>query len=172
MSSLTFLILYYISQTQSGKAKEDIVKTVQVEITNILNNLWNRTANTKRVQFFYKLIFRSSPIVAISVPERTGGRDYADVTAAMRELADTYGLRVIIDRSPNSIPPDLKDTNKQDVVNIEPMKRDDLEKIPEFGDLISFLKKRHLDDGAWEVLGGTPIHYIQLARKKAEFASF
>jgi hypothetical protein len=129
-------------------------------------------ANTKRVLFFYKLIFTSSPMVVISVPERTGGRDYADVTAATRELADTYGLRVIIDGSPNSNPPDLKHTNRQDVDNIERMKRDDLEKIPEFGDLISFLKKHHLDDGVWEVLGGTPIHYIHLAWKKTEFASF
>jgi hypothetical protein len=108
----------------------------------------------------------------ISVPEQTGGRDYADVTAATRELADIYGLRVIIDGSPNSIPPDLKNTFRQHVVNIEPMPRGDLENIPEFRDLQSFLKKHHLDDGVWEIFGGTPVHYIQLATKCAEFASF
>lgn len=151
---------------------EDIVKSVLVEITNVRHDLWNLKANTKRVLFFYKLIFRSSPIVVISVPERTGRRDYADVTAATRELTDTYDLRVIIDGTPNSIPPDLKDINRQDVVNIGPMNRDDLEKIPEFEYLMSFLKKHHLDNGVWEVFGGSPIHYIRLAEIIAEFASF
>jgi len=158
------------TSTQSGQSKEDIVKKVQVEITNIRNNLWDLTSNTKRVLFFYKLIFRSSPIVVISVPERSGGRDYADVTSATRELTDKFGLRVIIDGSPNSIPPDLKATGREIVMDIDRMSRDIVEKIPEFEDLISFLKKHHLDDGVWEVFGGNPLHYMQLKGIKAEFS--
>jgi predicted Zn-dependent protease with MMP-like domain len=108
--------------------------------------------------------------VVISVPERTAEEKYAAVTAASRELADIYGLRVIIDGSPNSIPPNLKTTNREVVIDIERMSRDVIEKIPEFEDLISFLQKHHLDDGVWEMFGGTPSHYIQLRRIKAQFS--
>jgi predicted Zn-dependent protease with MMP-like domain len=108
--------------------------------------------------------------VVISVPERSIGENYASVTSATRELADKFGLRVIIDGSPNSIPPDLKATGREIVIDIERMSRDVLENISEFKDLISFLKKHHLDDGVWEVFGGTPSHYIQLMGIKAEFS--
>ncbi len=147
------------------------MKAVQVEITNIRINMWDLTANTKRVLFFYKLLFRSSPIVVISVPERASGEAYAGVTAATRELTDKFGLRVVVDGSPNSIPTDLKFTGRQVVLDIDRMSRDVIEKVPEFEDLILFLKQHHLDDGVWEVFGGTPMDYIQLDIIKTRFAN-
>ena len=79
-------------------------------------------------------------------------------------------MRVIIDGTPDSIPPDLKATGREVVMDIERMSTDVIENISEFEDLISFLKKHHLDDGVWEVFGGTPSYYIQLMGIKAEFS--
>jgi hypothetical protein len=58
--------------------------------------MWDLTANTERVLFFYKLLFRSSPIVVISVPERASGEAYAGVTAATRELTDKFGCALAV----------------------------------------------------------------------------
>jgi hypothetical protein len=48
--------------------------------------------------------------VVIKVPERQIGEPYAQVTSAVRDLADDYGLRVLVDSLPNSIPPELLTT--------------------------------------------------------------
>ena len=45
--------------------------------------------------------------MVIRVPERESGEPYAQVTSAVRDLADLYGLRVVVDGSPNSLPPTL-----------------------------------------------------------------
>jgi hypothetical protein len=71
----------------------------------------------------------------------------------VRSLADDYGLKVIVDGPPNSLPEELLRTKRQKNFNIEPMKREVLEAIPEFNDLIKFLYDHQLADGVWEVLG-------------------
>jgi hypothetical protein len=107
-------------------------------------------------------MFRSYPIVVIGVPERTGGRDYADITSATRELADKYNLRVLIDGSPNSLPPEIMTTTRQIVYYIEEMDKVQIQKIEEFERLITFLKKNNLFDAVWEVIGGVPSLFILL----------
>ena len=57
--------------------------------------------SARRLLFYYSFLFKRSPIVLITVPERQNGEPYADVTAAVRDLADIYGLRVIVDGTPN-----------------------------------------------------------------------
>jgi hypothetical protein len=83
----------------------------------------------------------------------------------VRELAEPSkgnGLRVIVDGSPNSLPPELKTTNREFVINVELMERTELESIDEFKDLISILRKYQLNDVAWKVFGGTPADYNAL----------
>ena len=63
--------------------------------------------SARRLLFFYSFLFKRSPIVVIRVPERQIGEPYAQVTAAVRDLADLYGLRVVVDGPPNSLPPKL-----------------------------------------------------------------
>ena len=46
-------------------------------------------------------MFKRSPIIVIRVPERQIDEKYAQVTSAVRALADDFGLRVIVDGSPN-----------------------------------------------------------------------
>ena len=126
--------------------------------------------NAHRVLWWYSIFFFKlpPPIVLISLSERQSGYQYADVTSAVRSLVDDYRLRVIVDGSPNSIPPELLATNRQRVINLEAMSMDLLESIPEFQDLIHFLKLNGLSDGVWNVLGGNPAKYMELEQFKSE----
>ena len=100
--------------------------------------------------------------MVIRVPERESGEPYAQVTSAVRDLTDLYGLRVVVDSSPNSLPPTLIATKRETVIVIEPMSKEQIESIPEFKDLIGFLKSHNLDDPVWKVLGGSPADYLKL----------
>ena len=118
--------------------------------------------SARRLLFFYSVLFKRSPIVVIRVPERQIGEPHAQVTAAVRDLADLYGLRVVVDGSPNSLPPELLATKRETVVAVEPMSKEQIESIPEFKDLIDFLKSHNLDEPVWKVLGGSPVDYLKL----------
>jgi hypothetical protein len=98
--------------------------------------------------------------MVIRVPVRLSGQNYADVPAAVRDLADLYSLRVVVDGSPNSLPPELFATKRETVIAVEPMSKEQIESIPEFKDLIDFLKSHNLDEPVWKVLGGSPADYI------------
>jgi len=100
--------------------------------------------------------------VVIRVPERLSDHKYADVPSAVRSLADDFSLRVIVDGSPNSIPPELLTTNRETVIAVEPMSREQIESIPEFDALMGFLKVHQLDYPTWMVLGGSPAKYLKL----------
>jgi hypothetical protein len=119
-------------------------------------------SSAHRLLFFYSFLFKRSPIVVIRVPERQFGQNYADVTAAVRELTDVYGLRVVVDGSPNSLPPELLATIRETVIAVEPMSKEQIESIPEFKELIDFLKRHNLDEPVWKVLGGSPAGYLKL----------
>ncbi len=149
-------------QTKSGADKDLIIDQVLREIAGIRVNFFNPVGSARRVLFFYSLLFKFPPTVVIRVPERMVGQCYADVTAAVRSLADDFKLRVIVDGSPNSIPPELITTNRETVITIEPMSREQIESIPEFESFIDFLKTHNLDYPVWKVLGGSPAKYLKL----------
>lgn len=100
--------------------------------------------------------------MVISVPERLSGQLHADLPSAVRVLASDFGLRVIVDGSPNAIPPELLATVRETVFDVGPMSRNQIESIPEFEDFIGFLKTHHLDGPVWKVLGGSPARYLKL----------
>jgi len=106
--------------------------------------------------------------VVIKVPERLSCQNYADVPAAVRDLADLYDLRVVVDGSPNSIPPELIATKRETVIAVEPMTREQIESIPEFKGLIALLKSHNLDEPVWKVLGGSPADYLKLEEAIAD----
>lgn len=119
------------------------------------------SASARRVLAFHNLFF-SPPIVVLRVPERQKNEAYASTPSAVRSLADDYGLKVIVDGSPNSLPEELLRTLREEILNIEPMKRELLESIFEFECLIKFLYDHQLADGVWAVLGGSPAEYVKL----------
>jgi hypothetical protein len=132
------------------------------EITGIQVEFFKPVGSARRVLFFYSLLFKLPPTVVIRVPERQVGEKYAQVTSAVRSLADDFGLRVIVDGSPNSIPPELLTTNRETVIAVEPMTREQIESIPEFEGFVGFLKSHQLDCPVWKVLGGSPAKYLKL----------
>ena len=135
---------------------------VMQEITNIRSPVFSLSANTRRVLWFYSF-FGRSPIVVIRVSVRQKDLPYASITAAVRGLADDFGLRVIVDGSPNSIPPEIKSTKRQLNIHVMPMERDQIAEISELSELNEFLRKHSLENAVWDVLGGSPQRYMTLA---------
>jgi hypothetical protein len=136
---------------------------VMREITDIRYFNLSLPYSMNRKLWFYSLFFRP-PIVMIRVPEREQGEQYAQVTAAVRGLADEFSLYVIVDGSPNSIPPELQATERQTIIYIMPMDREMIENIPEYSNLIKFLREHKLDKAIWKVLGGSPQQYNLLTQ--------
>ena len=111
--------------------------------------------------WFYSF-FGRFPIVVIRVPERQREEPYADITAAVRGLADDFGLRFIVDGSPNSIPPEIKATERQLNIHVMPMERNPIAEISKLSDLNEILRKHSLEKAVWNVLGGSPQRYMTL----------
>ena len=149
-------------QTESGALKSAIIDQALRAITGIQLDFIKPAGSARRVLFVYSLLFKRPPIVVIRVPERLIGHQYADLTAAVRALADTFGLRVIVDGSPNSLPAELLTTNRETVIAVEPMSREQIESIPELEGFINLLKSCNLDGPVWKVLGGSPAKYLKL----------
>eukprot|EP01036_Dinobryon_divergens_P036237 gene36237-47134_t len=148
--------------TKSGADKDLIVDQALRALTGFRLVYVTADGSARRLLFFYSFLFKRSPIVVIRVPERESGEPYAQVTSAVRDLADLYGLRVVVDGSPNSLPPTLIATKRETVIAIEPMSKEHIESIPEFKGLIDFLKSHNLDEPVWKVLGGSPADYLKL----------
>ena len=80
-------------QTESGASKGAIIDQALRAITGIQLHFVKPAGSARRLLFFYSFLFKHSPIVVIRVPERQIGERYADLTAAVRALADDFGLR-------------------------------------------------------------------------------
>ena len=128
---------------------------------------FDEEANVKRVLFWYKSFHGSSPTVVMAMSERTAGSGYAQVTGAVRTLAE-LGVRVIVDASPNSAPPDLTTTKRQIEINISVMTSDQMRSIPELRALFRRLDPMGLSEVVLELIGGNPADFHQLARVLAK----
>jgi hypothetical protein len=89
----------------------------------------------------------------------------------VRDLAVFYGLRVVVDGSPNSLPPTLIVMKRETVVAIEPMSKEQIESIPEFKGLIDFLKSHNLGEPVWKVLAGSPADYLKFEEPIIDYES-
>jgi hypothetical protein len=108
-----------------GTAHADILKEGHAAIANIKlgPTVVNPALDSRRVLWWYRLLFRRSPIVVISAAERTAehiqkGIRLADIPGAARELA-ADGFRVIVDASENSISNDP--TLREKVLHVSPL---------------------------------------------------
>jgi hypothetical protein len=50
-------------------------------------------------------------------------------------------------------------------LDLWPMKRAEINSVPEFAVLLGLLRAERLDGVAWAVLGGVPVHYSKLGRR-------
>lgn len=152
-------------QTESGASKSSIVDSALYQLTGLLSFV-KAEKSARRVVFFHSLMFKQPPTVVLHVPDRyQDHRSYADVTAAVRQLADDFGVRVVVDGVPSALPPELFATKRETVFVIGPMPREQIESVPEFKHLMDFLRGHSLDGPAWDVLGGSPLDYQRLNEK-------
>jgi len=138
---------------------ERIVRKVLCDITNVRFSQFDPAGSAKRVLFFYRLFCFPSPICILSVKERKDGFGFVDLTGAVRDLREVYKLKVIVDASPNSVPDQLLTTERQRILDVPPMDRALIERLPQLQPLMEVLKREHLVHVAWEVLGGIPARW-------------
>ena len=91
---------------------------------------------------------------------------------AARELVG-YGLRVLVDGSTNTLPPELLFTKRQLVLELEDMPLETLRCIPAYSRLFDVLRAEGLESAACGVLGGVPADYDELVTllKGASYAA-
>ena len=143
-----------------GTSQKTIVADVLSEITNSRVGFVDPRPSVRRVLWWYGW-FLPRPIVVLCAGERMDGEAYAGIPGAARVLA-SYGLRVLIDGSTNSLPSEVLTTLRQNVLELEPMSRNTALSIPEYESLFHVLRQEGLEDVAWQVLGGVPAHFDQI----------
>ena len=142
-------------------------------IENVLKNVGKRTpftfgdpiAAARRTIFCYNFLFGKSPIAVISATERSVNEPPAKLTAAVRILTETYGLRVIVDSSPNSLDPGIFDTKRVTAIRLEKLTKDQLFSIPEIQKIFTDSHTAAWKDITWAVLGGNPADFLDLSGK-------
>lgn len=116
----------------------------------------------------YKHVFRKSPLLVIRTSQRfiTQQKPPAELTGAVRMLTQTFGLRVIVDASPNAVDPSLLEWRRNAfVLNVDPYDREQLWSIPEFQTLFADLDAVGMKSMVWSVFGGRPVMYVQKIRR-------
>lgn len=84
--------------------------------------------------------------MVLNVPERPHEGLYKDLTAAVKEMAEDYGVRFVVNGSLNAIPASLLATKRETVIRIDAMTREQVESIPLVTDALSLLREKHLDE--------------------------
>jgi hypothetical protein len=143
--------------------EETIVKNTLKLLTNSPFKFMDPLKIAPRVISWYRLFtFGQSPIVLLVASERTFGQEYADLTGAVRNLVETYNLRVIVDGSPNSLDESLLGSKRQRVFDIKPMTRVMIWQLAQLQHFFEYVKKAGLENTVFAVLDGNPADYEQL----------
>jgi hypothetical protein len=119
-------------------------------------------SSARRVLWWHALLFRTPATVVLHAGERKPAQAFADVDNAARVLAHSYGVRVVIDASDNSLPAAARATLREKVLDVGPMPREMLEALPELAPLLAALRAARASDAVWAVVGGTPAAYRKL----------
>lgn len=143
-----------------GTSQRTIVLDALSEIANSRVGFVDPRPSVRRILWWYSW-FLPRPIIVLRAGERRDGQDFADIPGAARELAG-YGLRVLIDGSTNSVPPELLSTKRQVVLELEDMPLETLRRIPAYAGLFDVLRTEGLESAAWGVLGGVPADFDEL----------
>jgi len=143
-----------------GTLEDDIMSKVSAQLAKISATFINPLGSARRVIAFYRLMtFGRCPIVVLQVSERTAGKHYAELTGAVRSMTQ-MGLQVIVDASPNAVPPDLLSSQRQDIITVDHMSNDLI--LSEFPDLFQAMDAVKLRHVALAVVGGVPAAAIRL----------
>ena len=95
----------------------------------------------------------------LSLKERAPNEEYAKIAGVVRDLASLYGLRVIIDSSPNSLDPTVLGTGRCLELQVEPMSDEKIATVEEFKQAREWLREADLEITAVELFGGSPMEW-------------
>ena len=99
----------------------------------------------------------------ISVSERPPDTEPAELTGAVRALAK-LGLKVVVDATPNSLPPYLLTTRREIIIRVEEMSDDNIRSLPQLQVLHKQLDEAKLSAVVLKLLGGNPAEWERLAK--------
>ena len=153
--------VYVAPGTPHDKIKSDAFKAITRSNISFLDH----TASARRVLWWHHFFFRQPATVVLRAAERSSDEPFAALHGAARALTHDCGARVLIDASNNSLPDAATATKRVDILEVEPMRRELLEELPELQLLHKALKKANLADVVWMCVGGNPADYMSLLTK-------
>jgi hypothetical protein len=126
------------------------------KITNRPGSFDANSEFIKEVVEKYRSLTNKVPIIIIQATQRPLNEKPAELTAAARILVDDFGLNVLIDCSENAFP-DNPRTGREFMIDLEPMSWDMMRQLPEFQDLLKFLKTQGNEEVVLAICGGVPL---------------
>jgi len=146
----------------AGTSEKEIMADAFKRITRSNISFLDHSASARRVLWWHHFLFRQPATVVLQAAERKPTQQYADLDSSARALTHEYGARVLIDASKNSLPEAATATKREKVLELEPMQRELLQKLPELQVLHEALKRASLADVVWMCVGGNPADYKSL----------
>lgn len=134
----------------------EVIALVRCQIAGSEDN----SCHAGRVLWWYWLLTGGWRLVVIlHASERRTGQDFADFPGPVRELAE-QGHAVIVDASPNSIPPELLVTRRQKIVEVGAMSDEQFQH--EFELLISILSEIGCEQLGRAIMGNIPAEAVSV----------
>jgi len=144
--------------------KDEILDRVCHEITNRKGSYIENEKFMKEVIDLYRYRTGKVPVIIIKADERLENQEPAEISESARFLADEFRLNVFIDCGENAFPDKLK-TNREILIELEPMNSDMMRQLPQFKELFKLLKSQGNEEIVLAACGGVPILLSQLNDK-------
>jgi hypothetical protein len=161
-TSLEYTVGVVTVRVAAGTGEKEIMADAFKAITRSNISFLDHSASAWRVLWWHHFFFRQPATVVLQAAERKSTQQFADLDSSARALTHSYGARVLIDASNNSLPDAATATKREDVLEVEPMRRELLEELPELQPLHEALKSANLADVVWMCVGGNPADYKSL----------
>ena len=111
----------------AGESTTEVSDKVMRAVANLDFKVKDPWPSFQRVVLFHWLFtFGKFPVVVLNLGERRLNEPVANITSAVRTLADKYHMRVILDASPNSLDPTILATGRCTVLNLSAMTDEDI----------------------------------------------
>jgi hypothetical protein len=146
----------------AGTSEKEIMADAFKAITRSNSSFLDHSASARRVLWWHHLFFRQPATVVLRAAERKPTQQYADLDSSARALTHDFGARVLIDASNNSLPDAATATKREKVLELEPMRRQLLEELPQLQPVHEALKQADLAGVVWMCVGGNPADYKSL----------
>lgn len=151
-----------IGPVQPETDQDQLLNYVCKEITGLDGTYENNRKAMEILTQMYEEKTKRPLIVLIQASECPANEKAAALTAAARILADSFGLRVIIDCAENSCPSTL--TDREVIFDFEPMSYEMMRKLPDYEKMAVEIEKQGNADLVFAVCAGRPLLLDELAQ--------